>query len=260
MAIISADVLAVTASAFGAAAALVSSLVVWLQTHRDRVNRSRYNLNERAADLSMMRSAYEDRIAEITSRLTATQERWAEVNHLLLDAQRNQVAHMTTSQGAAKKGANSFTSSLGIQPGEIQVDPKFVFVLTPFAKSERRIYDAIRNVCLGLGLRASRGDEEFIDGPILPHVVREILRAKMIIANISSRNPNVLYELGVAQALGKPTVLISRSEVSSLPFDIRGRRVVFFENERDLEQKLIAELARWMVDAPYDNTLRDQSV
>jgi len=51
-------------------------------------------------------------------------------------------------------------------------------------------------------------------------VQREIEQAENVIAEISPANPNVLYELGYAYALGKPTILLARRE-SQFPFDIK---------------------------------------
>ena len=57
------------------------------------------------------------------------------------------------------------------------------------------------------------------------------------IANISGRNPNVFYELGLAHALGKPVIIVSES-LSDIPFDINSSRILAFDDEKDLETKL----------------------
>src|SRR5690606_5004407 len=142
-----------------------------------------------AAELSMMRTLYEDRIAELTHRLTATEGRWIEVNHLLLDAQRGQSITPTPASPPQGKSTDTFFASLGIATEEVRVDPKLVFVLTPFSEKEKDTFEAIRNTCLRVGLRASRGDEEFVEGPILHHIVRQILNARVVIANVTTRNP-----------------------------------------------------------------------
>ncbi len=232
------------------AGALITVFVSMLQAQRERVARSHYDAARGSAELSMMRTLYEDRIADLTQRLTATEGRWIEVNHLLLDAQRGQAhtsAPFSTSQA---KSTETFFASLGISAEEAAVDPKLVFVLTPFSEREKETYEAIRNTCLRVGLRASRGDEEFVEGPILHHIVRQILNARVVIANVSTRNPNVFYELGIAQALGKPTILVSRGRFKKVPFDVAARRIVFFESEADLERELANELARWVIDQP----------
>ena len=46
----------------------------------------------------------------------------------------------------------------------------------------------------------------------------------MLVAELTSRNPNVFYELGIAHALKKPVVLVSATE-DDVPFDVRHIRV-----------------------------------
>ncbi len=49
-----------------------------------------------------------------------------------------------------------------------------------------------------------------------------------MVADISGKNPNVLYEIGMAHSLGKNVVLIAE-QGESLPFDIAAVRVVFYK-------------------------------
>ncbi len=88
-------------------------------------------------------------------------------------------------------------------------------------------------------------------GIIVDDIQRQISEANAIVAEISSRNPDVFYELGYAHALAKPAVLLARREGSSeMPFDIRGYRAIFYDDtmggkktvERNLEQHLKAVL------------------
>ena len=73
-----------------------------------------------------------------------------------------------------------------------------------------------------------------------------IVKSRIIIANIDGKNPNVFYELGIAHALGKPTILISKS-IENMPFDIQQNRVVLYKDNDDLEEKLSKELSRILV-------------
>ena len=51
----------------------------------------------------------------------------------------------------------------------------------------------------------------------------------------------MFFELGIAMALGKPTLLISDT-LSNVPFDVRGRRIVIFHEIAELERKLAEAL------------------
>ncbi|MGH8660124.1 MAG: hypothetical protein ACREV4_17105 [Gammaproteobacteria bacterium] len=52
--------------------------------------------------------------------------------------------------------------------------------------------------------------------------------AKVLVAELTTRNPNVFYELGLAHALKKPVVLISSNE-SDVPFDLKHIRVIYYD-------------------------------
>jgi hypothetical protein len=137
----------------------------------------------------------------------------------------------------------SFLRASGVEPDDIQIDKSLVFILTPFHPEFDESFAAIASVCTELGLRALRGDEEYIAGEIFPHILRLIVKARIIIANIESRNPNVFYELGLAHALGKTTILVAEAS-KEIPFDIRAKKLILFDSLENLKQKLRIELAR----------------
>ncbi len=73
--------------------------------------------------------------------------------------------------------------------------------------------------------------------------------AKVLVAELTSRNPNVLYELGLAHALRKPVVLISSNE-DDIPFDVRHIRVIYYDtNDPFWGDKLIAKVAENILSA-----------
>jgi hypothetical protein len=79
------------------------------------------------------------------------------------------------------------------------------------------------------GLKAVRADADiFGTGKIMDQVWRGIQEAKVLVAELTSRNPNVFYELGLAHALRKPVVLISSNE-DDVPFDLHHIRVVYYD-------------------------------
>ncbi|MEL7657806.1 MAG: hypothetical protein AAGU75_18080, partial [Bacillota bacterium] len=58
---------------------------------------------------------------------------------------------------------------------------------------------------------------------------RNINEARIIIADLIHRNPNVFYETGIAHTLGKDVILISQ-EQGDIPFDLRHIRTIFYKN------------------------------
>lgn len=105
------------------------------------------------------------------------------------------------------------------------------FVMQPFSPPLGTYYSSIYKPAIEkAGLKAVRADADlFGTGKIIDQVWRGISEAKVLVAELTSRNPNVFYELGLAHALNKPVVLISASE-DDVPFDLRHIRVIYYDN------------------------------
>ena len=59
---------------------------------------------------------------------------------------------------------------------------------------------------------------------------RLINEAKVIVADLTERNPNVFYEVGLAHAIGKEVILLAQS-VEDIPFDLRHLRTIIYKND-----------------------------
>lgn len=200
---------------------------------------SQYDERKRRIHLSPMRNSYSLKLARLNDEMTATEQRWSDANHLLVSAQ-NLQRNDPLSEIVDTK---IFLRNLGIDVNKITIDPHMIFVLTPFEESEMDAFLRIKDICLKNDFNCIRGDEKFISGDIFPHIVEMIIRARLIIANIGTRNPNVYYELGIAQSLGKKTILVSHT-INDTPFDIKSQQIVIYRNQEDLEKKLTATLLR----------------
>lgn len=103
------------------------------------------------------------------------------------------------------------------------------FVLMPFSPNFVFVYrQLIKPAAERSGVIALRADDLHVPGSIYEQVRVSIQQARVCIADVSNSNPNVLYEIGSAQALGKPTVLIAERG-SELPFNIEQQRVIFYD-------------------------------
>jgi len=78
------------------------------------------------------------------------------------------------------------------------------------------------------GLSAKRADDIFRAGVVMRDVWEFTQTAKVLLADLATRNINVFYELGLAHATGKPVVLVSDS-IDDVPFDLRGLRVLLYD-------------------------------
>lgn len=125
------------------------------------------------------------------------------------------------------------------------------FVLMPFSAPLGNHYVLIYEPAIQkAGLRAVRADADiFATGKIMDQVWTGINAAKVLVAEMTSRNPNVFYELGIAHALKKPVVLISSNE-EDVPFDVRHIRVIYYDvNDPFWGEKLVNKVAENIVSA-----------
>ena len=96
---------------------------------------------------------------------------------------------------------------------------------------EELFNDAIVPVCDRMGLEAFRSSQTYCPGLVIADIQRQIRESRVIIAEITPVNPNVYYEVGYADAIGKPVILIADSgKLERLPFDVRAFRTLFYEN------------------------------
>jgi hypothetical protein len=79
-----------------------------------------------------------------------------------------------------------------------------------------------------LKIVADRIDQVIYDDLIMNEMHKRIQRAVIVVADLTGGNPNVMYELGYAKALGKKSVLISNTPPEKLPFDMRGWPILIY--------------------------------
>jgi hypothetical protein len=111
--------------------------------------------------------------------------------------------------------------------------PSQVFVAMPFTSEfDDVFFVAARRAALRLHLYAKRIDRPYFSGEVVPRIRAELNESKAVIADVSGANPNVLYEVGFAHALGKPMVQICRTPLADLPFDVRAWNTISYEAGR----------------------------
>jgi hypothetical protein len=204
-----------------------------------RLKKSKYDSEQNKAVLESIRNSIEKQIYNLNDRLILNEERWRDVNHLLL---RNEyIGNTTPITNSRQTYFSDFLKANGITQNDLLIDNRLVFILTPFHDKYSEDYKVIREACTQSGFNAYRGDENYIKGDIFPEMLKLIVKANLIIANVNGRNPNVLYELGIAQALDKPVILIS-SDPDKLPIDIKSKRFLVYRNYTELQEMIRKEL------------------
>lgn len=111
------------------------------------------------------------------------------------------------------------------------------FVIMPISDPDayeaghfQRVYDhLIVPACREAGFNPSRADRVKKTNHIVIDVLKRIIRSDMVLCDLSSKNPNVLYELGIRQAFNLPVTIIKDKSTTRV-FDIQGLRDVEYDD------------------------------
>lgn len=115
---------------------------------------------------------------------------------------------------------------------------KDCFVIMPIAECEgyepnhfAHVYnDIIRPAVAKTEYIATRADEVKETNLIHLDILKKLIDAPIAICDLSTRNPNVLFELGIRQAFDKPVVLIQEKGTPKI-FDIAPLRYLEYSKE-----------------------------
>lgn len=138
---------------------------------------------------------------------------------------------------------------------------KSCFIIMPISDNPnyptghfKRVYEyIIRPACETAGFTPIRADEVAATNYIALDIVKRIIEADLAICDLSSQNPNVLYELGVRQAFNKPVVLIKDNNTKRI-FDIQGFRDVEYDSNLRIDNVDIAkDMLSNAITSTYEN-------
>ncbi|CAK2936043.1 conserved hypothetical protein [Vibrio crassostreae] len=175
------------------------------------------------------RQELERELYQINNKLSSNEERFKQMNHLVIQGNIN------------VDNNSSFFNKLGINEN-LAVKNNQVFVLTPMNKDFSQDYNWVEKAFLKHKYICMKGDDVMVQSNLLSHIIKEIAQSKFVVANISGRNPNVFYELGIAHALGKDVLLIARSE-KDITFDLSSSQIVVYSEQKQLE----SSVSEWLV-------------
>ena len=130
------------------------------------------------------------------------------------------------------------THEVWISGFEVQAQRPTAFVVMQFTKPYDELYaEVVKPICDEFQITSLRADESYGPGLIIADVAKQIMEARLVVAEITPANPNVYYEVGYAHALNKPTILIAEKG-TRLPFDVSPFRVLFYENSIDGKRRV----------------------
>ena len=126
------------------------------------------------------------------------------------------------------------------------------FVIMPFGGWFDGYYESIyKSAITNAGLSPMRTDDLYRPSSIVQDIWELTKKAKVILADLTGKNPNVFYELGLAHALAKPAILIAET-IIDIPFDLRSVRIIEYNKnapewgrvlQESIENALIETLA-----------------
>lgn len=112
-----------------------------------------------------------------------------------------------------------------------RIQENLCLVIMPFRKDLDDVYEnVVKPTIEGTGLVSRRADDIRGHQPIMGDIWKSICEAHVVVADLTGRNPNVFYELGIAHTVGKKTILISQQEEESIPFDISHIRQIRYSD------------------------------
>lgn len=136
--------------------------------------------------------------------------------------------HQIVEQIHRERGTMVVQSIFGTPLKEAQFKAD-AFMIMPFREKFEAVYrDHIKPMLESHHLTVIRGDDFFSQNAIMDEVWSAIFHAQIVIAECTDRNPNVFYELGIAHAIGKPSILIVQ-DIEDIPFDLRHLRIIVYD-------------------------------
>lgn len=118
---------------------------------------------------------------------------------------------------------------------------KDAFVIMPFSEDDSLIdaYDSFKTVCLKFKpeYNCLRMDEITDVKRITPEMFNNIKSCAFVIVDLTNERPNVYYELGYADALGKP-IIVTAKQGTKVHFDAKDFPIIFWSSQKKLREEL----------------------
>lgn len=117
------------------------------------------------------------------------------------------------------------------------------FVMMPYCPQYRLMLKrAILPAVESHGMECVLADQSHV-GSIPDQIIGHIQRSVVCLAEISETNANVMYEVGMAQAMGKPVIFL-RKNLEDLPFDIQHMRIITYSDGEEGMSRLQEDITR----------------
>ncbi|MDO9311620.1 MAG: hypothetical protein Q7T85_07975 [Nitrosomonas sp.] len=137
----------------------------------------------------------------------------------------------------------TFAPSVFQVPESTVIESDLVAVMMPFNAAFDSVHEGIRRACSAAGYRCLRVDDIWEESTVIQDIFNLIFRAHVVVVDFTGKNPNVMYETGIAHTLGKHVVPISQS-LDDVPFDMAHHRVLKYLPNGEGIEVMVSKLAK----------------
>ena len=132
----------------------------------------------------------------------------------------------------------------------VEIERGTGFVLLPHTDEFTGIFEyAITPAMEANGIVVKKAEDIYQPGPILEQVWERIRKAEVIVADLSGKNANVIYELGLCYGIQRCPILLVR-DPAELPFSLRNLRYIEYgdsaEGTANLKRRLTATIEEFL--------------
>ena len=143
----------------------------------------------------------------------------------------------------------------------------YCFVITPignvdsetYRKANGLIESVIKPVLENLGYKVEAAHKINSTGSITNQIIERLLESKLVIANLTDLNPNVMYELAVRHAKRLPVISLAEKG-TKLPFDIQAERTLFYQDSMIGVEELKPQLIEAVKEIDFENPEHDNPI
>ena len=128
-------------------------------------------------------------------------------------------------------------------PESQNIETDLVAVMMPFKKEFDPIHSGIKEACASAGFRCVRVDDIWEESTVIQDIFNLIFRSHIVVVDFTGKNPNVMYETGIAHTLGKQVIPLSQS-MEDVPFDISHHRVLKYLPNGEGIKAMVGPLAQ----------------
>jgi hypothetical protein len=115
--------------------------------------------------------------------------------------------------------------------------------MMPFKAEFDPIYEGIKKACSMARYHCLRVDDIWEESTVIQDIFNLIFRAHVVVVDFSGKNPNVMYETGIAHTLGKHVIPISQT-LDDVPFDMSHHRILKYLPNKEGIDSMVNRLAQ----------------